>query len=101
MIAYAHRSVYQCHFSETEQREKLERKQLNTPLVAKSSQANVSLVEASVANPRKLMEKRCTEGGGGEVGGCGGVNVTLALICHIVSHRYENTSRLHMQLRHE
>lgn len=62
----------------------------------------MSLVEASVANPRKLVEKRHTEGGGGEVGGCEGVNVTLALICHIVSHRYEeNASRLHMQLRHE
>lgn len=76
----------------------MERERLSTPLLAKSSQANVSLVEASIAHPRELVvEPWWRERERGRE-----MNVTLALICHIVNHRYEeNASRLNVQLRHK
>lgn len=54
--------------------------------VTKSWQANLSLVEASAAHLRAMIERGR---------GRRRLNVTRALICHIVSHRYEgNASRL-------
>lgn len=75
-------------------RGKLERQRLSTPPVTKSSQANLSLVEASVAHLGAMMKRERVGGEDGE----GRLNVTLALICHIVSHRYEeNASRLNVR----
>lgn len=48
----------------TELKQKLEREGLSAALVAKSSQAGASLMEASVARPRELLEE--SEGVGGE-----------------------------------
>lgn len=75
-------------------RGKLERQRLSTPPVTKSSQANLSLVEASVAHLGAMMKRERVGGEDGEAR----LNVTLALICHIVSHRYEeNASRLNVR----